>query len=177
MALPTWHRETIALDDPGIPAIFSEAPGVAAALLGGGSILLLPATELLDAVEAAAWLEIYAETVREYAVPAARGAGVSWDEIAAAMGVTRASAIRKYDEKAAAWLRDERGVDELEWQALEPMAAPEGFTPTDHDLLRAELPAWTYTGPLEPGIQSVLATHDRVRIATKGTVWHLSRTD
>lgn len=146
----------------------SEAWTVLQEAMGSSGLRDRPKSDLLHAVEAAAWLERVAEAGRHLLVPIAKVNGASWADLAAAMGVSRATAQHRHGQDVAEWEEDMQ--EAARWalardvEPLAPMDPPEEFQPSEHDLARmAGLPAWNYIGPLAPGIQFIRAHHTDVR--------------
>lgn len=125
--------------------------------------------DLLHVVEAAAWLERLAKAGRHLFVPIAKTNGASWAELAAAMGVSRATAQHRHGQGVEEWEESIRmAAAPSPWEAVDPLppvAPPEDFNPGDDDFVRmTNRPAWNYTGRLEAAIQYVRAHHTSVRV-------------
>jgi hypothetical protein len=149
--------------------------------LSSARLTARPAPELLHAVEAAAWLERLAEVGRHLLVPMAKVNGASWADLAAAMGVSRATAQHRHQQEVEDWEDSvRRAAAPPPWEGVEPLAPmdpPVGFHPSDEEFVRmADLPAWDYTGPLEPAIQYVRAHHTEVLVYSDDDVHYVSST-
>jgi hypothetical protein len=169
MPLPTWNGEIVDQGSSRMVEATGQAWETLHEALGSARLTDRPAQELLHAVEAAAWLERLAEVGRHLLVPMAKVNGASWANLAAAMGVSRATAQHRHQQQVDDWEeglrraaapKPRKGVE-----PLRPMDPPVGFSPTDDEFVReANRPAWDYTGPLEPAIQYVCAHHAEVSV-------------
>lgn len=169
MPLPTWNRQTVDQASPAMYEASDQAWEVLRGALVSADLRRRSAGELLHALEAAAWLDRFAAAGRHLLVPAAKANGASWADLAAAMGVSRATAQHRHKQGVEEWEESvRRPAAPPPWEGVEPLAPmnpPVHFEPSDVDFVRmADLPAWEYTGPLEPAIQWVRAHHTDVRV-------------
>ncbi|MFD7306953.1 hypothetical protein [Promicromonospora sp. NPDC059942] len=166
--LPTWNGEVVSSPATEMPEILDEAPEVLRNALGG-SLSRMGTRELLHAIEAAAWLNLFGESGQRAIAPAAKAGGASWADLAAAMGVSRSTAKYRYQQEAAEWEQHLKERNEpRKWETITPMDPvdlPTDFQPTDDDLARStSLPTWVWIGELEPAIQFIRATHTDVKV-------------
>jgi hypothetical protein len=169
MPLPTWNRAPV---DQGSPAMYEasdQAWDVLREALGGSGLMRQSAKDLLHALEAAAWLDRFAAAGRHMLAPMAKANGASWADLAAAMGVSRATAQHRYKQEVEEWEESvRRAATPPPWEGVEPltpMDPPADFEPSDNDFARmADMPAWDYIGPLEPAIQWIRANHTDIRV-------------
>lgn len=170
MPMPTWNGEPV---DPGSARMVEAREGAYAMyerVMGSASFISNPDVNLLlRGIEAASWLARIGESGRDYMVPIAKAAGASWADLADAMGVSRGTAQYRYKKEAAEWAEDlRRAATPAAWEGVEPLTKtdpPENFEPTDDDFVRDErIPAWYYTGPLDPAIQYMRARHEGLMV-------------
>lgn len=146
-----------------------QAWDVLRAALGGSGLMRQSPEDLLHALEAAAWLDRFAAAGRHMLVPMAKANGASWADLAAAMGVSRATAQHRHKQEVEEWEEGlRRAAAPPPWEGVEPltpMDPPVGFEPSDSDFARMpDMPMWDYIGPLGPAIQWVRANHTDVRV-------------
>jgi hypothetical protein len=182
MPLPTWNGEPMEEGSPEMYEATLQAWAVLQEAMGSrGGLHKRPASYLLHAVEASAWLERISAVGRHLFVPIAKANGASWADLAAAMGVSRATAQHRHRQEAEEWEDSIRlAAAPGPWEGVEPltqMEPPTDFHPSDEDFVRrADAPAWDYTGPLEPAIQYLRAHHSEVRVYSHDDVHYVSST-
>ena len=180
MPLPTWNGQVVDQGSSRMVEATGQAWETLHEALSSARLTDRPAQELLHAVEAAAWLERLAEVGRHLLVPMAKVNGASWANLAAAMGVSRATAQHRHQQqieptgkkafaapqlrsRGRAWSRSGR------WTHLWALVRP-----IDEFVREANRPAWDYTGPLEPAIQYVCARNPEVSVHRDDDVHYVS---
>ncbi|MQA09578.1 MAG: hypothetical protein GEU98_13705 [Pseudonocardiaceae bacterium] len=179
MALPTWRRKPVDRGSPEMYEASDQAWDVLRDAMGSTGLTRRSSDELLHAIEAASWLERSALAGRHLLVPIAKANGASWADLAAAMGVSRATAQHRHKQEVEEWEESvRRAAMPPPWEGIEPLAPmepPVGFEPGDDDFERLPgLPAWNYKGPLEAGIRWLRAHHTEVLVYTDDGVHYVS---
>jgi hypothetical protein len=145
---PTWRGQPVASED--IITVAREAFDIVLNMMTGTGVLHHTKDELLNLLEAGAYLDLMGAYANELALQLAREAGASWGELATATGTTRSIAKTRYERLTRDVEAEER---RRMWELIEssgPLASIVDVRPVVY--AAAESEGWSFSeGPSESG--------------------------